>query len=174
MSTISNSVFRENKCTLTVNFQFFFYCCDLENFMLSWVEHEKSLIISGPTYRTSNFFKTLCSIAPEIKLFFYAKNRYFSYFSTKNTLSKGISRKLTFTTLWAFSADDKLMIFFLFFPVNRIWHFMQIVSWGDNLHEMSNPVFWEKQEKYFKMLSAENFTQSASLLDTTPCSEIKR
>ena len=38
---------------------------------------------------------------------------------------------------------------------------MQIVSWGDNLHEMSNPVFWEKQKKYFKMLSAENFTQSA-------------
>ena len=38
---------------------------------------------------------------------------------------------------------------------------MQIVSWGDNLHEKSNPVFWEKQEKYFKMLSAENFTQSA-------------
>ena len=33
---------------------------------------------------------------------------------------------------------------FLFFPVNRIWHFMQIVSWGDNLHEMSNPVFREK------------------------------
>ena len=51
---------------------------------------------------------------------------------------------LTFTTLWAFSADDRLMIFFLFFPENRIWHFMQIVSVGDNLHEMSNPVFWEK------------------------------
>ena len=51
---------------------------------------------------------------------------------------------LTFTTLWAFSADDKLMIFFLFFPENWIWHFMQIVSFGDNLHEMSNPVFWEK------------------------------
>ena len=27
---------------------------------------------------------------------------------------------LTFTTLWAFSADDRLMIFFLFFPENRI------------------------------------------------------
>ena len=38
---------------------------------------------------------------------------------------------------------------------------MQIVSLGDNLHEMSNPVFWEKYEKYFKMPSAENFTQSA-------------
>ena len=31
---------------------------------------------------------------------------------------------------------------------------MQIVS----LHEMSYPVFWEK---YFKISSAENFTQSA-------------
>ena len=51
---------------------------------------------------------------------------------------------LTFTTLWAFSADDKMMLFFLYFPENRIWHFMQIVSLGDNLHEMSNPVFWEK------------------------------
>ena len=31
---------------------------------------------------------------------------------------------------------------------------MQIVSIGDNLHEMSNPVFWEDKKKYFKMLSA--------------------
>ena len=41
------------------------------------------------------------------------------------------------------SADDKLMIFFLFFPENRTWHNMQIVSIGDNLHEMSKPVFSE-------------------------------
>ena len=33
-------------------------------------------------------------------------------------------------------------IFVLFFPENRIFHFMQIV--GDNLHKMSNHVFWEK------------------------------
>ena len=64
---------------------------------------------------------------------------------------------LTFTTLWAFSADDKLMIFFLLFSENRIWHFMQIVS----LHEISYPVFLKKIRKYFKMSSAENFTQSA-------------
>ena len=32
--------------------------------------------------------------------------------------------------------------FFLLFPENRIRHFMQIVSIGDNLHEMSNPVSW--------------------------------
>ena len=37
---------------------------------------------------------------------------------------------------------------------------MQIVSNGDNLHEMSNPVFWENKEKYFHMFSAQTFTQS--------------
>ena len=31
-------------------------------------------------------------------------------------------------TLWANSADDKFMIFFLFFPENRICYFLQIVS----------------------------------------------
>ena len=38
---------------------------------------------------------------------------------------------LNFTTLWANSADDALIIFFLdlFFPENRIWHVMQIVSY---------------------------------------------
>ena len=35
-------------------------------------------------------------------------------------------------------------MFSLFFPENKIWHFMQIVSNGDNLHEMSDPIFWEK------------------------------
>ena len=40
---------------------------------------------------------------------------------------------------------------------------MQIVSSWDNynLHEMSNLVSREKQEKCFKRLFAENFTQSA-------------
>ena len=51
---------------------------------------------------------------------------------------------LTFTTLRAYSADDRLMIFFLFFTENSIRHFMQIVS---NFHEMSNPVFFEKNKK---------------------------
>ena len=39
---------------------------------------------------------------------------------------------------------------------------MQSISLGDNLHEMSNPIFSEKKkEKYFKMSSAEIFTQHA-------------
>ena len=32
---------------------------------------------------------------------------------------------------------------------------MQIVSIGDNLHEMSNPVFWKNKKKFINMLSAE-------------------
>ena len=49
--------------------------------------------------------------------------------------------KSTFTILWA-NLDDELS--FLFFPEDRIWHFMQIVSIGDNLQEILKPVFWEK------------------------------
>ena len=32
-------------------------------------------------------------------------------------------------------------VFFLFFLENRICHFMQIVSTGDNLHEVADPIF---------------------------------
>ena len=38
---------------------------------------------------------------------------------------------------------------------------MEIVFIGDNLHEMSEPVFWEKYEKYFNISSVENFIQRA-------------
>ena len=38
---------------------------------------------------------------------------------------------------------------------------MKIVSIGDDLNEMSSPVFWKKLEKYFKMSSAEKVTQHA-------------
>ena len=35
-------------------------------------------------------------------------------------------------------------IFFLIFPIKRIWHFMPVILLGDHLHEMSVPFFWEK------------------------------
>ena len=57
------------------------------------------------------------------------------------------SKKFTFIK----QADYKLTIFFLFFPENRLWHSMQIVFSGDNLHEMSKLIFWEKKKK--KILS---------------------
>ena len=47
----------------------------------------------------------------------------------------GLIKKMT--NWWHFS---------YFFPKNRIWHFMQIVSTGDNLHKMSNAVLWENKE----------------------------
>ena len=46
------------------------------------------------------------------------------------------------------------MFFFLFSLENGIWHFMQTVSQGDSLHEMSNPVFWGKQK--INLLPAES------------------
>ena len=55
---------------------------------------------------------------------------------------------LTFITCSAISTDNKLVILFLYLPENRIWHFLQLVSIGDNLHKMSNPVFWDIS-KYF-------------------------
>ena len=64
---------------------------------------------------------------------------------------------LTVTTLLA-NSDDKLMIFFLIFPENRLSHFMQNLSAGDNLHEISKHCFWEKKN-YFKLSNVENFTQ---------------
>ena len=53
------------------------------------------------------------------------------------------------------------MMVFLFFPENGLLYFMHIVSIGDCLHEMPEPVFWEKYGEYFNMNSAENFTQNA-------------
>ena len=51
---------------------------------------------------------------------------------------------LALIMLWANLADDKLMLFFLFFPENKSWHLMQIVPYIDTLHEMTNLISWEK------------------------------
>ena len=51
---------------------------------------------------------------------------------------------LTLSTLGKIFSRRHYEIFLVFSPENRIWYFMQIVSNGDNLHEMSNPVFWER------------------------------
>ena len=47
---------------------------------------------------------------------------------------------LTLNTLGNIFSRRHLKYFSYFFPENRIWHFMQ-------LHEMSNPVFWESIRK---------------------------
>ena len=70
---------------------------------------------------------------------------------------------LTFITFWTNSTDDTLMIFFLDFPENRICHFMQIVSSGDNLHEMSKPFSEKSKKKYFIMLSSKFYQECKAL-----------
>ena len=50
------------------------------------------------------------------------------------------------------SADDKVLIFFSYISLNRFWHSMQIVSIGDNLHGMSNPVYGKNKKNISKCL----------------------
>ena len=47
-------------------------------------------------------------------------------------------------------------------PEKRIWHFMQIVSREDNLHEMTNPVFSEKIRKMFQYVACWKFYPGSS------------
>ena len=62
-----------------------------------------------------------------------------------NAVCYNLLSALTFTTLLAYSADDKLVIFFLFFPEKLELIFL-------------DPFSGKNKKKYFNMLSAENFT----------------
>ena len=89
-------------------------------------------------------------------------------------IEKGWVTTLTFITLLTKSADNKLMIYIYIIYIyiyiyiyiiyiyiyiyiyvyiflnNRILLFMQSVSNGDSLHEISKSVFWEKWKKNFQ------------------------
>ena len=63
----------------------------------------------------------------------------------KKIIQNVICRKLMFSILWAIKQQTTYRNgTFLIFPENTVWHFMQIVPIGDNMHEISNPVSWEK------------------------------
>ena len=64
--------------------------------------------------------------------FFREKNNYRYFFICASVLH--------FACWVKFSADNILNIFCLFSLENRIWYFMQIVSLGDNLHEVSDSI----------------------------------
>ena len=51
-----------------------------------------------------------------------------------------------------FVADDFHFFFFLFFRENKSWHFMWIICWADNSHEMSTCFPWKKEKKSFRLL----------------------
>ena len=67
---------------------------------------------------------------------------------------------LTFPILLANSADDKLMIFFLFFsPENRLWNFMQMVSSRETICMKWQSLFSWENTKNISKSSVETFTQ---------------
>ena len=53
-----------------------------------------------------------------------------------------------------FSRQHTEIFVFVFCPENRFRHFMQIVSNGDNLNEMSNPVFCKGWEGRIRKISS--------------------
>ena len=57
-----------------------------------------------------------------------------------------MKKTLTLSTRGKIFSRRYFETFSLFFPRNTIRHFMQIVSNGDNLQEMSKPLFWENKK----------------------------
>ena len=62
-----------------------------------------------------------------------------------------MTTKIRFSTLCANTADDKMMIFFLFFPENRLCRFAK----------KTKDYFQGKIRKYYKMMCADMSTQHA-------------
>ena len=54
----------------------------------------------------------------------------------------------THSTLGKIFSWRHIETFILIFPRKPVWHFMRIVSNEDNLHEMSNHVFWGKYQQF--------------------------
>ena len=72
--------------------------------------------------------------------------KYQNFWFKKYALSRAMNNIfLTFSTLGKKFSRLHFEIFFLFFPENRIWHFMQIVSIEENLHKMSKSFFSRKK-----------------------------
>ena len=100
-------------------------------------------------------------------------------------LAKAGSKSIRFL-LWVKISTDIILkfFFFSFFPENRHWHFMQIISLWDNLHKMwKSPrrqfawnvkaYFMEQNKKHtINLSSAECHLMSASFFACSPCIKI--
>ena len=113
-----------------------------------------------------NFFDSLLKLASGI--IFYLLNLSANLlFHTYKQLNVALNLRNLSTLGKNFSRH--LKIFFLFFPENRFWHYMQTVSYGDNLHVMSKPVFWEKL--YRHCFWKRNCKTSATMPQVLPIKE---
>ena len=70
--------------------------------------------------------------------------------SLNDTINRSFCIYLTFTTLWANSADKNLK-YFLFFQENSLRHFMQIVFLGDNLRIITKTCLFKYTENFTTM-----------------------
>ena len=61
-----------------------------------------------------------------------------------------LKEKRNINSFWANSVDVKLVIFSYFSQKTGFDISCKLSPLGDNLHELSNSVFWEKQEKIFQ------------------------
>ena len=114
-----------------------FWTCSKASFRLTWLSYTNaSTFITSRTQFTSLQYLNLVDLWDTIE-------------TLSMFLTNLIYLQMSFASLpsWHLpynkknSADDKQMIFVLFFVANRIWHFMQIVSLGDNLYEVPNRIF---------------------------------
>ena len=78
-----------------------------------------------------------------------------------NILKSSLSSTMMLSMLGTNFRRKHFQIFFSFFPSNQILTAHANCRMGDNLYEISKPVSLENKKKYFKILSAENFTQHA-------------
>ena len=84
-----------------------------------------------------------------------------------------ISSDLKCLACWVKLAADGILILFLIFLENKLWHFIQI---GDNLHEMSKLIFWKKEKniwqcfllKILPSILSINSVNSSWLIFTSP------
>ena len=74
-----------------------------------------------------------------ISLYIRDSSEYNSIVTTAHILD--YSHSWHFAWLGKILANNILKYYSLFFLENRIWHFMQIVSLEDNVHEVSDPIF---------------------------------
>ena len=77
--------------------------------------------------------------------------------------TKNINLLNLYLSLGIFSRQQNNNIFSYFFPENRLWHSMQIVSKRDNLHEMTKPIFWRKKKKKKKKKNKKNISKCCLL-----------
>ena len=66
------------------------------------------------------------------------------------SVQRGLTLQNYPLALWSNSADDQTDIFLIFLRKQCVIFHENCLSSGDNLHDMSNPIFWKNNENISK------------------------